>query len=249
MGDQASTRQHFVAGMTWQDVLRRLAGGAVAIVPVGAGAKQHGLHMPMATDKIQAEWFAAQLSARLNAIVWPTLTYGSYPAFVAYAGSVSLSEDTFVALVKEVVEGLIGYNARRVFILNTGVSTIEPIDAALARVGATDRVHQLSIYSGDRYQRAVSALSQQKHGSHADEIETSIMLAMAPSFVKTALAQASPPLIDGPKSGSLSPDDATSENYSPGGSFGDPTLASLEKGRALIEAILSDLVEAASRNQ
>lgn len=38
--------------MTWVDVGKRIAEGASAIVPIGAGAKQHGMHMTMATDQI-----------------------------------------------------------------------------------------------------------------------------------------------------------------------------------------------------
>jgi creatinine amidohydrolase/Fe(II)-dependent formamide hydrolase-like protein len=34
-------------------------GGAAALLPIGAGAKQHGLHMTMATDQVFAEYFAA----------------------------------------------------------------------------------------------------------------------------------------------------------------------------------------------
>ena len=41
--------------MTWDAVARRIDNGAAAILPVGAAAKQHGLHLPLNTDRIQAE--------------------------------------------------------------------------------------------------------------------------------------------------------------------------------------------------
>ena len=53
-----------MAGLTWDQVKARLAGGAAAILPIGAGAKQHGLHMPMATDQLFAEYFARALATR-----------------------------------------------------------------------------------------------------------------------------------------------------------------------------------------
>src|SRR5262245_36655203 len=102
----------------------RLAAGAAAILPIGAGAKEHGLHMPMATDAIFANYFAHALARKTDALIWPTLTYGAYPAFVAYAGSVSLSDATFAAVVTEIVDALIGFGARRVLVLDTGLSTI-----------------------------------------------------------------------------------------------------------------------------
>ena len=43
----------FVGSMIWSEVEQRLANGATAILPIGAGSKQHGLHMPMNTDQIR----------------------------------------------------------------------------------------------------------------------------------------------------------------------------------------------------
>ena len=84
---------HFIEHLTWDEVGRRLAQGASAILPVGAAAKEHGFHLPMNTDRVQAEWLAARIAGRFDALIWPTVTYGYYPAFVDYAGSVSLSAD------------------------------------------------------------------------------------------------------------------------------------------------------------
>ena len=123
--------QHEVAGLTWDRVKERLAKGAAAILPIGAGSKQHGLHMPMATDQVFADYFSRALADRIDALIWPTLTYGFYPAFVAYAGSVSLSSETFQAAVTEIADALLGFGARRVFILDTGLSTIAPVELAI----------------------------------------------------------------------------------------------------------------------
>ncbi len=232
---------NFVQAMTWDDVRRRLAGGAAAILPVGAGAKQHGFQLPMNTDQIQAEWFAAKIAAEFNAIVWPTLTYGFYPAFTAYAGSASLGEAAFESLVCDVVRGVAQYKPRAIFVLNTGISTIEPIDRALANAQPRCPAHHLKIYSGEYYRAAHARLCRQPHGSHADEAETSIMLAIAPELVDMSRAQASPNLASRPEPGPLTPFDDRSPNYSPSGSFGDPTLATAHKGQELTAAIIMDL--------
>jgi len=245
MPDRSSS--NLVTQSTWKEVALRLERGAAAIVPVGAGAKQHGLHLPMGTDQAQAEWFAMWLAARIDALVWPTLTYGSYPAFTAYAGSVSLSDETFENVVLETVDGLVGYGARSVVILNTGLSAIAPIDRALARVQDPARARQIAIWTGPRCRRAIEQFRTQLHGSHADEAETSLMLAIAPHLVAMEKAEASPPLPGGVEPGPLTPTDTSSPNYSRSGSFGDPTLATLEKGRALEAAIQNDVIEAAEQ--
>ena len=72
-------------------------------------------------------------------LIWPTLGYGYYPAFVAYAGSSSLSSATFEAVVHEIASGILGSGCRKLFVLNTGISTLAPVERALARLDA-DRV-------------------------------------------------------------------------------------------------------------
>lgn len=237
--------KHEVAGLTWDQVKERLAAGAAAILPIGAGAKQHGLHMAMATDQVFAEYFSRALAERIDALIWPTLTYGFYPAFVAYAGSVSLSNRSFQAVVTEIANSLSGFGARRVLILDTGLSTIAPVDAAIRASREPALIRHLKVFAGQRFEATVRTLKQQSYGSHADEIETSLMLAIAPELVDMARAKASPVSPEGPSPGPLSPDDPSLPNYSPSGSFGDPTLASAEKGSRLLAAILQDLVEAA----
>jgi creatinine amidohydrolase len=238
--------KHEVANLTWDKIKERLAAGAAAILPIGAGAKQHGLHMPMNTDQVFAEYFAGALAERIDALIWPTLSYGYYPAFVAYAGSASLSNRTFEALVAEIADALIGFGARRVLVLDTGLSTIAPVDVAIGATRDRARVRHLKVFAGPRFRANARALKQQPYGSHADEMETSLMLAIAPELVDMTRAEACPFSPDGPSPGVLSPDDPSSPNYAPSGSFGDPTLASAEKGQRLRAAILDDLLEAAA---
>ena len=103
-----NTDHHFIERMHWDEVARRIGDSAVAILPIGAAAKQHGFHLPLNTDRIQAEWLAGRMAEKIDALVWPTLTYGHYPAFVEYAGSSSLSISTFEGLVREVAGQILG---------------------------------------------------------------------------------------------------------------------------------------------
>jgi creatinine amidohydrolase len=129
-------------------------------------------------------------------------------------------------------------------VLNTGISTLAPVERALARLEA-GRVMHLRIHEGPRYRRAAEQLTEQGHGSHADELETSLMLALAPQLVDIARAEPSPALgqeVPGP----LTPSDVNSPNYSRSGSYGDPTLATSAKGEILLAAMLDDLREQAA---
>jgi creatinine amidohydrolase len=236
--------RHWIEHLTWDEVARRLEHGAAAILPIGAAAKQHGFHLPMNTDRVQAEWLAARLSGSIDALIWPTVVYGYYPAFAEYAGSSGLSAPVFEGMIHEIVAAILGFGARAAFVLDTGISTRAPVDRALGRLGTGEALH-LEVYDGPNYRRAAAWLAEQSHGSHADELETSLMLALAPDLVDMSRAEASPQ-VKQEVAGRLTPSEVSSPNYSRSGSYGDPTLATRAKGEVLLAAMLEDLTEQAT---
>jgi creatinine amidohydrolase len=236
--------RHFIEHMTWDEVGRRIDNGAAAILPVGAGAKQHGFHLPMNTDRILAERLAARIAEHVDGLIWPTVSYGTYPAFVDYAGSVSLSAPVFESLIEEISVGIIRHGCSALLVLDTGISTLAPLDRALARLGSPDALH-IKVHDGPRYRCAALELADQSHGSHADELETSLMLALAPHLVDMSRAEASPALTQ-EMPGPLTRTDTSSPNYSRSGGFGDPTRATRAKGELLLAAMVDDMVEQAT---
>ncbi len=233
--NKPATPGAFVASLSWPEVERRIANGAAGVLPVGASAKEHGYHLPMNTDQIQAEWLARRLTETFDILVWPTVGYGYYPAFIEYPGSCSLSEPTFTAVVREIVSTLLHHRVQTVIILNTGVSTKK----ALMQVseGTTD-THLINVYEGPSVVRLEQTILGQAHGGHADERETSIMLAIDVHAISMHDAVA----WDRPmRAGPLRRDEEHDPNYSPAGVIGDPTLASREKGRMLLTAMINDI--------
>ncbi|HEY3144752.1 MAG TPA: creatininase family protein [Dongiaceae bacterium] len=85
-------------------------------------------------------------------------------------------------------------------------------------------------------------LLQQRLGSHADERETSIMLAIMSPLVRVDRSREPPPGIFTTPT-TMQSLDASASDCSATGAFGDPTLASAEKGRALLDAMIEDLVQ------
>ncbi len=235
----AGPRPHHVADLAWPEVEARLAGGALALLPIGAQSKEHGYHLPLGTDALQAEWLAGQVSARLDSLVWPTLGYGYYPVFVDYPGSNSLSRGTFMAVVVEVLEGIARAGAGRIAILNTGISTIEPLEAALAQARPDPPVQLVNVYAGPRLADVRRDIEEQAYGGHADEMETSLVLAIAPQLVRMERAVGSPVRI---VRGLFNRRDPAAPNYTPSGVNGDPTRASAVKGARLAAALLEDVL-------
>ena len=156
------TDRNFIEHLTWDEVARRIAGGAAAILPIGAAAKQHGFHLPLNTDRMQAEWFSARLAERFNALIWPTLSYGHYPAFTEYAGSeqpvgVRPSRLSCTRLPPEFSIAA----AKTCSCSIPGSARWLRSNARWQRLDAADVSH-LRIYEGPRYCAAAEALTRTK---------------------------------------------------------------------------------------
>ncbi len=229
-----------VEEQTWLEVEAALANNAIAILPIAAACKEHGKHLPMSTDYIQAEWLISKLITQVNAVIWPTLGYGYYPAFVDYPGSCSINEITFEKVVLEIIQGIIASGAKHIFLLNTGISTIQPLKNTVESFNNSVSIQLLNIYSGVNFCATEKKIKQQIRGSHADEIETSIMLAIAPEKVTMALADT---CIEEKQPGPLNRTRLDQPNYSPSGVYGDARFASVEKGEMLIDAMLKDVLQ------
>ncbi len=234
---------NWVQDLTWRAVETALAAGALALLPIGAAAKEHGLHLPHGTDYLQAVHYAERLAAARDALIWPVVSYGYYPVFTDYPGSISLKAETFATLVGEILDGIVEAGATRIAILNTGISTIAPLSTLLTSHTAGARTRLVNCYDGPAFRAAVAAHGEQAFGGHADEIETSLMLALAAPRVD--MSAAVPQRVHIAR-GRFNRREPTAPNYSPAGVNGDPTRATPAKGAALLTALMQDLLAAVS---
>jgi acetamidase/formamidase/creatinine amidohydrolase/Fe(II)-dependent formamide hydrolase-like protein len=230
-----------LADVPWTEAEGVLTPDRVVVLPLGAAAKEHGPHLLLRNDEILAEYFARRVVERRPVALLPTLTYGYYPAFLEYPGSTSVSADTQRDAVVQIVRSVARHGPRRFYVLNTGVSTVRPLEAAasaLAREGVLMRFTNI----GTVGKQAEDVVRQQTHGTHADEIETSLLLFMQPSAVRMEKA-----VVDGLRSaaGPLRRVPAPDGVHSPSGVYGDATLATWQKGEriagAMVEGILKDI--------
>lgn len=226
---------------SWKEAEEILGGNPIILIPLGAGLKEHGLHLPLDTDQVLAEHLTRRIAERLEVVVLPTVTYGYYPAFTEYPGSVSVRAEVLTETIFDIVTSISAHGPRRFYCLNTGISTIralEPARLKLAAEGIDFRFTDIS----EALAPIEHEICAQQRGTHADESETSMMLAIDSSRVRIELASRD----DGEPRGSsrrLTRDKNTSEGiYSLTGAWGDPTLASKEKGWLLLERLV-DAIE------
>jgi creatinine amidohydrolase len=228
-----------LADLTWQEATAVLRPDTVVVIPLGAGSTEHGPHLKLGNDAVLADYLTRRVLDASDVAVAPALPYHFSPAFVEYPGSTSLGLETARALTTEVALSLSRFGPRRFYVLNTGISTsraIQPAARALAAQGILLGYTDL----GPRLERASASVRQQEGGTHADEVETSMMLFIDPDAVnmRRAIKEYSP---------SAAPQRLTRTPGGPGafsasGIWGDPTLATKEKGRVIVETLVAGIL-------
>jgi creatinine amidohydrolase len=203
--------------LTWPEAKARFDGGAVVVVPVGAASKAHGTHLPLKTDWLTARALGQRLIDRLPVVAAPVVGFGYYPAFTSFAGSQHLEIATFKALVSDLLENLAAHGATRVALINTGVSTETPLDEVVAVRKGVAVLHMREMG------RSAEFLIEVREGGHADETETSVMLALDPRAVRMDRL-------------------APAGVFAMSGATGDPSRASAFKGERVLAARVDDLV-------
>jgi creatinine amidohydrolase len=225
--------------LTWPEAEKILTPQTIVVIPIGAESKEHGPHLKLKNDFLMAEYLKREVLKRSNVVVAPTVNYHYYPAFVEYPGSTTLRIETARDLLVDICRSLARYGPRRFYALNTGVSTIRALRLSadvLAADGILFRYTDI-LKVGEAAEKQVK---QEEGGTHADEIETSMMLYIAPETVdmKKAVKDYHPS-----GKGGLTRNPNGEGAYSASGIYGDATLATRQKGEIMINAMLDGIVK------
>ena len=225
--------------LTWDEAERILTPNELVVIPLGAESKEHGRHLQLNNDFLMAQYLMQRIldAAPKNVVIAPTVNYNYYPAFLEYPGSTSLSLETARDMLTDITRSLARYGPRRFYVLNTGISTLRPL-AEAAAILAKDGI--LLRYTDLTREDPVEKKLRQSGGTHADEIETSMMLYIAPQYVQMKKAARD---LSSMQPGGLTRDPQGKGVYSPTGAWGDPTLATREKGQAVVESLISTILK------
>ena len=105
-----------IAEMNWMQVASHLETDDRCVLPLGC-TEQHA-YLSLSVDSILAERVGAEAAEPLNVPVFPVLAYGITPYFRSYPGSVSLRVETYLSVVRDVLDGLLEQGFRRIMIVN-----------------------------------------------------------------------------------------------------------------------------------
>src|SRR5947209_3295323 len=120
---QARNKGTLLEDVTWVEAQLVLKQDTRVVIPLGADSKEHGPHLRLKNDFIQAEYLKKRVLAKADVVVAPTINYSYYPAFIEYPGSISLEVDTARNMIVEICLTLSAYGPKRFYVINEGIST------------------------------------------------------------------------------------------------------------------------------
>ncbi len=244
----------FFPYLSWQQI-ETLPNKASALViqPIGA-IEQHGPHLPLAVDSMIATAVTGRALAQLNpaiaAYALPTLCYGKSNEHIGFPGTITLSASTLRAVLMELAKSLYVAGFRKLILLNAhgGQPQVLEIVARDVREQYTDlMVFPHSVWGGPHRVAEIVGEAEYEQGIHAGDVETSVMLALLADQVDMSQAVRELPAAFEPGSllsleGRL-PVAWTMKDLSQSGVVGDATVATAEKGEAILSSVAAGWVK------
>jgi creatinine amidohydrolase len=209
----------------------------LAVLPVGS-FEQHGAHLPLATDTIVACAIARAVADAHDLLLLPPVTVSCSQEHVGWPGSVSIRSVTLAAIITDVADSL----------RNAGVSQLVVVNGhggnyVLSNVVQEANVGQrrMALYPGrhdwDTARRAAGLASSSHDDMHAGEIETSLLLYLSPELVRDGYRNVDH-VADRPYLLMVG-----MRGYTTSGVIGQPSLASAEKGKAVLDSLTASFAE------
>lgn len=239
--DNPSNKSVYLQNISWTTASEILNPATVVVIPLGAAAKEHGPHLPLSTDFIQAEYFRNQVATRRKLVIAPTFSYGFYPAFIKYPGSTSTYYSSSRDALLQVIRTLSSYGPRRFYIINIGVSTTPVLQTCAAILKKEGILLHYSDYDRANFVAAEESIREKETGGHADEMESSNILHMRKDL--TDMSKAVDDTSNYGQPGPLTPIPLAGGKYNPSGIIGFAKLATAEKGKKYAENFTRALVK------
>jgi creatinine amidohydrolase len=248
------TLPRFWSQLTTRDFAALDPAATVAVLPLGA-TEQHGPHLPLGVDSTLVDGIVAAalplLPAELPVLFLPSQAIGLSPEHASFPGTLTLSAETLIRLWREIGAGVARAGMRKLVFFNAHGGHTGAMEIVARELRAA---HGLIVYSASWFNlplgEAGAQFSPEEHrfGVHAGDMETSMMLALAPAQVDMQAARdfgsssrqraADYPLLGNGKSARLG---WALEVFYPEGSAGNAAAASAEMGRAVFEAAARQL--------
>lgn len=221
---------HLFSVATSADEKRR--GATVAVLPIGA-FEQHGSFLPLTTDTIVACLIAQRVATDHDLLLLPPVTISCSHEHEAFAGTVSISASTLATVIDDIRASLKRSGIERLVLVNAhGGNYVLSNIVQQSNVGGPC----MTLFPGrgdwEAARQNAGLVTNNHDDMHAGELEASLLLVVVPDLVGQEFQQADFDASDRRHLLMLGVD-----GYSPSGVIGRPSLATAEKGRAILDGL------------
>lgn len=222
----------------------------VVVIPIGA-TEQHGRHLPMNTDTITTEVTVLRAAQGAQVVVAPAIPYGNSRQNIGFAGTISVRPGIFEEFVKDVCRSLYHHGFDKIVAVNGHGGNAAPLTVALEEFHLETQATTALVKCWQLASLDPPSGAPEWEG-HAGRQETELMLALTPEDVDTAEYSVSKPTVDLGEMAALAPPqytpfDApitlmiTAWESTVTGHYGDPSMATVERGRLILDTWAENL--------
>jgi creatinine amidohydrolase len=231
--------------LTAEDLRAKAAANAIVVLPV-ASMEQHGPHLPVGVDTFLCEAVCrsgAEIAKDVPVVVAPTLWCGMAEHHMAFGGTFTFDIPTYQAVLAAFLRSIERHGFRRVFIVNGHGGNIAALNAFLPDFA---RAFALKLYATTYFEMSKDDLAQfledQKYVHHACEVESSMMMVVAPDTVKHDRLPEAFGLLNGdPRRAFPANRFESFKQLTPSGVVGDARRANADKGKKLLAVCAAGL--------
>ena len=242
--------------MTWPEVKEAADKGKVPLIPVGS-TEQHGPHLPTKTDAFIAYEICKSTAQEIpeDALVMPPVNYGYNEHHLDFPATIHIDHETLIRFVIDIGKSLAHHGFKKIVIVNEHGSNTAPMEIAGRRITLETQSLCASLTCESIAPEAFKLLEAED--AHGGDLETSEMLYLAPDLVdmKKAVRDWDLPQSNFIKYG-IEPGDTSFavagggvqfmdwwSRMSKTGIVGDPTRATAEKGKKVLDIYVKKLSE------
>jgi creatinine amidohydrolase len=228
-----------------------LAAEKVILLPTGS-TEQHGPHLPLDVDAFLAESVCLEVGRRAPGLVLvlPPVSYGLNMHHIDFPGTIHIEPETFIAFCLNITKSVAYHGFKKILLVNGHGSNSPLIDVVARRTVLETHSLCAAVNYLTLAAEAFETVRETEVIAHADEIETSLYLHLAPERVRMEKAEA-----DNDVRGNFMSSDSTSKypvrfsdfwsRWTGVGVHGDPTSATAQKGEVVFDGAVDRLVELA----
>ena len=226
------------AYLTWKQVDALPRANTLLVLPTAA-IEQHGHHLPLATDTLINNLLLGKALALLPEVLpvyaLPAVCYGKSNEHLGFPGTLSLSAQTFIAVVRDLGASIAAAGFRKLVLYNTHGGNTSLVDVLARDLRAEFGLRTFSLFGSPGADFEGVSTQERTYGFHAGEIETAYLLHATPELVHQEeyttnyIARIDQPELLKPE-GSAANFAWLTKDIAPSGVLGDPTAATAENG-------------------